>query len=158
MRVGGRRPVAIDRDEVARVRVHEQHLHDFARDRPALLERLVETYLRMMLIDGYLEGRLDEVHVFSTRFINTMKQDPVHATLIPKSVKYRSPRRTPVPVIDGPQTATVVAPATKLVPVMVTVAPGAPPDGLKLVIEGTWLTAPLSDSNFACACRFATGT
>lgn len=34
----------------------------------------------------------------------------VHATLIPKSVKYRSPKRTPVPVIDGPQTATVVAP------------------------------------------------
>jgi F-type H+-transporting ATPase subunit gamma len=36
-----------------------------------------------MLIDGYLEGRLDEVHVFSTRFINTMKQEPTHATLIP---------------------------------------------------------------------------
>jgi F-type H+-transporting ATPase subunit gamma len=36
-----------------------------------------------MLIDGFLEGRLDEVHLFSTRFINTMKQEPIHATMIP---------------------------------------------------------------------------
>jgi F0F1-type ATP synthase, gamma subunit len=49
-------------------------------DHPSL-ERLIGPV--KMLIDGYLEGRLDEVHVFSTRFINTMKQDPVHATLIP---------------------------------------------------------------------------
>jgi type VI secretion system secreted protein VgrG len=34
----------------------------------------------------------------------------VHATLLPADVKYRSPRRTPVPVIEGPQTARVVAP------------------------------------------------
>lgn len=34
----------------------------------------------------------------------------VAATLIPKKVKYRSPRRTPVPIIDGPQTAVIVAP------------------------------------------------
>ena len=36
-----------------------------------------------MLIDGFLEGRLDEVHIFSTRFVNTMKQEPTHATMIP---------------------------------------------------------------------------
>lgn len=35
----------------------------------------------------------------------------VHATLLPLDVKYRTPRRTPVPVIEGPQTARVVAPA-----------------------------------------------
>ena len=34
----------------------------------------------------------------------------VHATVIPRKVKFRTPQRTPVPVIDGPQTATVVAP------------------------------------------------
>jgi type VI secretion system secreted protein VgrG len=34
----------------------------------------------------------------------------VRATAIPKAVKYRSPRRTPAPIIDGPQTAEVVAP------------------------------------------------
>jgi F-type H+-transporting ATPase subunit gamma len=49
-------------------------------DHPSL-ERLIGPV--KMLIDGYLEGRLDEVHIFSTRFINTMKQDPTHATLIP---------------------------------------------------------------------------
>jgi F-type H+-transporting ATPase subunit gamma len=36
-----------------------------------------------MLIDGFLEGRLDEVHIFSTRFINTMKQEPTQGTMIP---------------------------------------------------------------------------
>lgn len=32
------------------------------------------------------------------------------ATLIPKAVRFRTPQRTPWPVIDGPQTATIVAP------------------------------------------------
>jgi len=36
-----------------------------------------------MLIDGYLEGRLDEVHIFGNRFVNTMKQEPIHSTIIP---------------------------------------------------------------------------
>jgi F-type H+-transporting ATPase subunit gamma len=45
------------------------------------LERLIGPV--KMLIDGFLEGRLDEVHIFSTRFINTMKQEPTHGTMIP---------------------------------------------------------------------------
>ena len=45
------------------------------------LERLIGPV--KMLIDGFLEGRLDEVHIFSTRFINTMKQEPTHSTMIP---------------------------------------------------------------------------
>jgi F-type H+-transporting ATPase subunit gamma len=49
-------------------------------DRP-VLERLIGPV--KMLIDGYLEGRLDEVHFFASRFINTMKQEPVQATMIP---------------------------------------------------------------------------
>jgi len=49
-------------------------------DRPAL-ERLIGPV--KMLVDGYLEGRLDEVHIFSNRFVNTMKQEPTHATMIP---------------------------------------------------------------------------
>jgi type VI secretion system secreted protein VgrG len=32
------------------------------------------------------------------------------ATVIPRQVKYRTPQRTPRPIIDGPQTAVVVAP------------------------------------------------
>ena len=34
----------------------------------------------------------------------------VHTTVIPKKVKYRTPQRTPRPIIDGPQTAVIVAP------------------------------------------------
>jgi F-type H+-transporting ATPase subunit gamma len=49
-------------------------------DNPTL-ERLIGPV--KMLIDGFLEGRLDEVHIFSTRFVNTMKQEPTHATMIP---------------------------------------------------------------------------
>ena len=49
-------------------------------DRPAL-ERLIGPV--KMLVDGYLEGRLDEGHIFSNRFINTMKQEPTHGTMIP---------------------------------------------------------------------------
>ncbi len=45
------------------------------------LERLIGPV--KMLIDGYLDGRLDEVHIFSNRFINTMKQEPMHSTMIP---------------------------------------------------------------------------
>jgi F-type H+-transporting ATPase subunit gamma len=49
-------------------------------DRPSL-ERLIGPV--KMLVDGYLEGRLDEVHIFGNRFVNTMKQEPGHATIIP---------------------------------------------------------------------------
>ena len=49
-------------------------------DRPAL-DRLIGPV--KMLIDGYLEGRLDEVHIFGNRFVNTMKQEPIHSTIIP---------------------------------------------------------------------------
>ena len=49
-------------------------------DRPSL-ERLIGPV--KMLVDGYLEGRLDEVHLFGSRFINTMKQEPGHTTMIP---------------------------------------------------------------------------
>jgi len=56
-------------------------------DRPAL-ERLIGPV--KMLIDGYLEGRLDEVHIFSNRFINTMKQEPVHATMIPIPLEWQT--------------------------------------------------------------------
>jgi F-type H+-transporting ATPase subunit gamma len=49
-------------------------------DNPTM-ERLIGPV--KMLIDGYLEGRLDEVHIFATRFVNTMKQEPAQSTLIP---------------------------------------------------------------------------
>ena len=49
-------------------------------DHPSL-ERLIGPV--KMLIDAYLEGRIDEVHIFATRFVNTMKQEPAHSTMIP---------------------------------------------------------------------------
>jgi len=51
-------------------------------DRPSL-DRLIGPV--KMLVDGYLEGRLDEVHIFGNRFINTMKQEPVIEQLLPLS-------------------------------------------------------------------------
>ena len=54
-------------------------------DRPSL-ERLIGPV--KMLIDGFLEGRLDEVHIFGNRFVNTMKQDPLHSTMIPIPEKW----------------------------------------------------------------------
>jgi F-type H+-transporting ATPase subunit gamma len=57
-------------------------------DRPSL-ERLIGPV--KMLVDGYLEGRLDEVHVFGNRFINTMKQEPVQGTIVPVPLDWRTP-------------------------------------------------------------------
>jgi F-type H+-transporting ATPase subunit gamma len=57
-------------------------------DRPSL-ERLIGPV--KMLIDGYLEGRIDEVHIFSNRFVNTMKQEPMHATMIPIPQDWQTP-------------------------------------------------------------------
>jgi F-type H+-transporting ATPase subunit gamma len=64
-------------------------------DRPAL-ERLIGPV--KMLVDGYLEGRLDEVHIFSNRFVNTMKQEPIHATMIPIPQEWLTPEGTDVEV------------------------------------------------------------
>jgi F-type H+-transporting ATPase subunit gamma len=62
-------------------------------DRPAL-ERLIGPV--KMLIDGYLEGRLDEVHMFSNRFVNTMKQEPTHSTIIPIPLDLLAPDGTDI--------------------------------------------------------------
>jgi F-type H+-transporting ATPase subunit gamma len=57
-------------------------------DRPTI-DRLIGPV--KMLVDGYLEGNLDEVHVFSNRFINTMKQDPTQMTMIPIPQESQTP-------------------------------------------------------------------
>ena len=36
-----------------------------------------------VLLDKYIAGEIDEIHVFFTRFFNTMRQDPRRGTLIP---------------------------------------------------------------------------
>jgi F-type H+-transporting ATPase subunit gamma len=57
-------------------------------DRPTL-ERLIGPV--KMLVDGFLEGRLDEIHVFSNRFVNTMKQEPTHGTMVPIMLEWKTP-------------------------------------------------------------------
>lgn len=49
-------------------------------DRPHL-DRMVGPV--KTLIDEYLSGKVDEVHVFYTNFVNTMKQEPRHGRIIP---------------------------------------------------------------------------
>jgi F-type H+-transporting ATPase subunit gamma len=43
------------------------------------------------LIDEYLAGKVDQVHVFFTTFVNTMRQEPRHGRLIPIPHQFRTP-------------------------------------------------------------------
>jgi F-type H+-transporting ATPase subunit gamma len=56
-------------------------------DRPRL-ERLVGAI--KVLMDEYLEGRIDEIHIFSTTFVNTMRQDPRQIRIVPIPEEYRT--------------------------------------------------------------------
>ena len=70
-----------------------------------------------------------------------------HASLIPADIKYRTPRTTPSPVIDGPQTARVVAPA------------GAPAEEIhtdehgRCKVKFHWDLAPTDDDKASCWMR-----
>jgi F-type H+-transporting ATPase subunit gamma len=57
-------------------------------DRPHL-EKLVGPV--KVLLDKYLAGDVDEVHVFYTNFVNTMKQEPRHGRIVPIPHQYRTP-------------------------------------------------------------------
>jgi F-type H+-transporting ATPase subunit gamma len=56
-------------------------------DRPRL-ERLVGAV--KVLMDKYLEGAIDEIHIFSTNFVNTMKQEPRQIRIVPIPEEYRT--------------------------------------------------------------------
>ena len=56
-------------------------------DRPRL-ERLVGAI--KVLMDEYLDGRVDEIHIFSTTFVNTMRQDPRQIRIVPIPEEYRT--------------------------------------------------------------------
>ncbi|HEY2817171.1 MAG TPA: F0F1 ATP synthase subunit gamma [Casimicrobiaceae bacterium] len=43
-----------------------------------------------VLLDEYLEGKVDEIHVYYTNFVNTMRQDPRHARIVPIPQEYRT--------------------------------------------------------------------
>ena len=56
-------------------------------DRPRL-DRLIGAV--KVLMDEYLEGRVDEIHIFSTSFVNTMKQEPRQIRIVPIPEEYRT--------------------------------------------------------------------
>jgi F-type H+-transporting ATPase subunit gamma len=49
-------------------------------DRPSL-DKLIGAV--KIMLDGYMEDRVDQLMIFGTRFINTMKQEPVMLQLLP---------------------------------------------------------------------------
>ena len=51
-------------------------------DRPSL-ERLIGAV--KIMLDGYIQDRFDQLMIFGTRFINTMKQEPMMLQLLPLS-------------------------------------------------------------------------
>jgi F-type H+-transporting ATPase subunit gamma len=57
-------------------------------DRPHL-EKLVGPV--KILLDKYIAGDIDEVHIFFTTFINTMKQEPRNGTMLPIPESFRTP-------------------------------------------------------------------
>jgi F-type H+-transporting ATPase subunit gamma len=57
-------------------------------DRPRL-DRLIGPV--KTLVDKYLAGQVDEVHVFFTTFMNTMRQEPRRGRIIPIPHKFRMP-------------------------------------------------------------------
>jgi len=56
-------------------------------DRPRL-DRLVGPV--KVLVDKYIDGSVDEIHAFSTGFVNTMKQEPRQIRIAPVPEEYRS--------------------------------------------------------------------
>jgi F-type H+-transporting ATPase subunit gamma len=43
-----------------------------------------------VLLDEYTAGRLHEIHIFYTNFVNTMKQEPRHGRIVPIPDEYRT--------------------------------------------------------------------
>ena len=56
-------------------------------DRPHL-EKLVGPV--KVLLDEYLAGKVDEIHIFFTNFVNTMKQEPRQGRIVPIPDQYKT--------------------------------------------------------------------
>ena len=55
-----------------------------------------------VLLDKYMDGTIDEVHIFFTTFINTMKQECRHGKMLPIPEEYRAPGTGEVRKADAP--------------------------------------------------------
>lgn len=102
-------------ERLAKVRLEAEQVERDTLEIEADLTRLVPG--RMLTITEALHDELN-ARWFVTGVVHELAaakgaKDPVYvarATLIPEFVKFRTPQTTPWPVIDGPQTAVVVAP------------------------------------------------
>ena len=70
-------------------------------DRPRL-ERLIGAV--KVLIDAYVNGTIDEIHIFSTNFVNTMRQEPRQVRIVPIPEEFRT--------VSGPTTANTLSQGT----------------------------------------------
>ncbi|MFQ1062570.1 F0F1 ATP synthase subunit gamma [Bordetella trematum] len=52
-------------------------------------------------LDDYLEGRIDALYVATTRFVNTMKQEPVFLRLLPLASGLDDPFQSGMQLLDG---------------------------------------------------------
>ena len=43
-----------------------------------------------LLLDKYVSGEIDEIHIFFTTFINTMRQEPRHGRMLPIPAEFRT--------------------------------------------------------------------
>ena len=59
-------------------------------DRPRL-DKLIGPV--KVLIDAYMDGRVDEVYMFYTNFVNTMKQEPRGGRIVPIPEEFQGPHR-----------------------------------------------------------------
>jgi F-type H+-transporting ATPase subunit gamma len=67
-------------------------------DRPQM-DRLIGAV--KVMLDGYIENRFDRLIIFYTRFINTMKQEPVMEQLLPLSAEQISVSKTATDATPG---------------------------------------------------------
>lgn len=119
----------------------------------ALCPRLEAGRVVKLTDAGDLEGEyfvVEAIHDYADHGREDEETTPeveVTATLIPKSVPYRLPRRTPVPVIHGPQTARIVAPE------------GAEPEAIhtdehgRCKVKFNWDRSEISDDKASCWMR-----
>ncbi|AKT37019.1 type VI secretion system Vgr family protein [Chondromyces crocatus] len=102
-------------ERLARIRLEAEQVASQGLEVDAVCARLVAGH-RLRVIDaGELDGSYFTVSVTHT-FDGGVGEGAgkasylARARLLPEAIPFRPPRRTPIPVIAGPQTATVVAP------------------------------------------------
>lgn len=85
----------------ARVVSHAVHLGDTPH-----LDTLIGPV--KVMLDAYVDGNIDELHIINTRFINTMKQEPVAEQLLPVKAEKLTPTSHSWEYLYEPDAQTVI--------------------------------------------------